>query len=44
VNILASEVFFGGGHMNASGGEYHGSLTQAIEAFEKAIPHYLKKD
>ena len=44
VNILASEVFFGGGHMNASGGEYHGSLTQAIEAFEKAIPHYLKKE
>lgn len=44
VNILASEVFNGGGHKNASGGDFYGSLTKAIEAFEKAIPHYLKKD
>lgn len=43
VNIWASEVFNGGGHMNASGGELFGSLNQAVQLFEKSFPNYLKK-
>lgn len=43
VNIWASEVFHGGGHMNASGGELFGSLQQAVQLFEKTFPKYVKK-
>ncbi len=42
VNIWASEVFHGGGHMNASGGELFGSLNQAVQLFEKSFPKYIK--
>ena len=42
VNIWASEVFKGGGHMNASGGELFGSLNQAVQLFEKSFPKYIK--
>ena len=42
VNIWASEVFHGGGHMNASGGELFGSLSQAVQLFEKSMPKYIK--
>ena len=42
VNIWASEVFNGGGHMNASGGELFGSLNQAVQLFEKTFPQYIK--
>lgn len=44
VNIWANEVFHGGGHMNASGGELFGSIPQAVRLFEKTFPDYLKKD
>ena len=43
VNIWASEVFHGGGHANASGGELFGSLAQAIRLFEQSFPKYVKK-
>ena len=43
VNVWASEVFHGGGHMNASGGELFGSLNQAVQLFEQSFPKYLKK-
>ena len=43
VNIWASEVFHGGGHMNASGGEILGSITYAIKLFEQTYTKYLKK-
>ena len=42
VNIWASEVFHGGGHMNASGGEVFGSLNQAVRLFEDTYKKYLK--
>ena len=42
VNIWASEVFHGGGHMNASGGELFGSLNQAVQLFEQSYKKYLK--
>ena len=42
VNIWASDVFHGGGHMNASGGELFGSLKQAVELFEKTYKQYVR--
>lgn len=33
VNELCSDYFSGGGHRNAAGGEYHGTLQQARETF-----------
>ena len=44
VNIMAHEVFGGGGHANASGGDYIGSLGRAVRVFLKNYPKYLKKD
>ena len=42
VNIWANEVFHGGGHMNASGGELFGQLAQAVRLFEQTYKKYLK--
>lgn len=39
-NKFASNVFNGGGHLNASGGEYYGSLEEAVKLFEDALPEY----
>ena len=43
VNIWAGEVFHGGGHANASGGELFGTLDQAVRLFEQTFPKYIKK-
>ncbi len=42
-NEFAKEFFNGGGHLNASGGEFYGSIEQAIELFEKGIELYKKR-
>ncbi|BAG83456.1 conserved hypothetical protein [Candidatus Azobacteroides pseudotrichonymphae genomovar. CFP2] len=39
-NRFAAEVFNGGGHLNASGGEFNGKLEDAIVLFEKKLPKY----
>ena len=39
-NQFASENFNGGGHLNASGGEYFGSFKNAVKHFEKVLPGY----
>ena len=44
VNIFANEIFRGGGHMNAAGGELFGTVGQAVRLFEKNMNHYLKKE
>ena len=36
-NRFSSTYFHGGGHKNASGGEFYGSLSDAVIAFETAI-------
>ncbi|MDR1645011.1 MAG: bifunctional oligoribonuclease/PAP phosphatase NrnA [Tannerellaceae bacterium] len=36
-NEFAIKYFNGGGHKNASGGEFYGSLPDAVAAFEKAL-------
>ena len=43
VNIWASEVFHGGGHANASGGELFVTLQQAVKLFETTYNKYIKK-
>lgn len=38
VNELCHEHFGGGGHKNASGGEFRGTLQQAVELFRSLLP------
>lgn len=39
-NTFSSENFGGGGHLNASGGEFYGTLDEAVKIFEEALPRY----
>ena len=36
-NLFAANYFDGGGHRNASGGEYYGSLDEAVAIFEEGL-------
>jgi len=36
-NVFASRYFNGGGHKNASGGEFYGSMEEAVKAFEEGL-------
>ena len=45
-NKFASDFFNGGGHLNASGGEFYGTMKDAVDLFEKGLSEYadtLKK-
>lgn len=39
-NKVAAEFFNGGGHLNASGGEFYGSMDEAVELFKRALVKY----
>jgi len=39
-NQFAMEVFGGGGHLNAAGGEFYGKLDDALRLFQEALPRY----
>lgn len=39
-NKVASEYFGGGGHLNASGGEFYGTMDEAKVVFEEALQKY----
>ena len=41
VNVFAKEVFDGGGHANASGGEFYGSLPAAVQRFIENFRDYF---
>jgi phosphoesterase RecJ-like protein len=46
VNKLCEEYFNGGGHLNAAGGEFFGTLQEAVDCLKEAMPlfdHYLPK-
>lgn len=50
-NLFAAAYFNGGGHKNASGGEFYGTLEEAVAVFEKGLQEmnptlagYLNKD
>jgi len=36
-NEFALKYFKGGGHKNASGGEFYGTMEQAVKAFEAGL-------
>jgi bifunctional oligoribonuclease and PAP phosphatase NrnA len=40
VNDFAAKHFNGGGHFNAAGGSFKGSMAEAIARFEEALPLY----
>ena len=42
-NKFAERYFNGGGHKNASGGEFRGTLAEAVEVFEKALPVFFEE-
>jgi len=42
VSRICEENFGGGGHVNAAGGEFHGSLDQALSRLLEIIPNYDK--
>lgn len=39
-NKLAAEYFNGGGHFNASGGEYRGTMEDAVKVLDRAVIAY----
>lgn len=39
-NRVAEEFFNGGGHLNASGGEFYGTMDEAIALFKQAMVKY----
>lgn len=43
VNNLCSEYFGGGGHLNAAGGEFYGSLDDAVAHFKSKVPEIRKR-
>lgn len=43
VNEVCAEHFGGGGHLNAAGGEFYGSLEEAAETFRALMPYNKKK-
>lgn len=42
VNLIASQFFNGGGHRNASGGEFYGTLEAAEKLLVKVLPMFDK--
>ncbi len=42
VNALCAEHFGGGGHRNAAGGEFRGTMQECVERFKKLLPENLK--
>lgn len=41
VNILCARHFNGGGHLNAAGGEFYGSMEQAVQIFKDSLDENL---
>lgn len=42
VNKMCQEFFNGGGHLNAAGGEFYGSLEECIQQLQDAMPQFDK--
>lgn len=43
VQRICKALFNGGGHKNASGGSYHGTLRGAVARFKEALPQYREE-
>ena len=44
VSIFCHDIYNGGGHKNASGGEYYGPLPEAVKLFLDNYEKYFSKD
>lgn len=42
-NEFAADFFNGGGHLNASGGEFYGSFEEALHVFKEGLQQYGEK-
>jgi phosphoesterase RecJ-like protein len=43
-NKFANEYFNGGGHKNASGGEFYGSMEDAVKVWEKGLKEFNQNE
>lgn len=43
VNKVCSDYFGGGGHLNAAGGEFYGTMDECVSTFKKILSENLKK-
>ena len=43
VNVLCNEYFGGGGHLNAAGGEFPGTLDECAELFKSLLKQNKEK-
>ena len=41
-NRFASDFYNGGGHLNAAGGEFKGTLEEAVEIFRKGLDEWSR--
>ena len=44
VNVMTSDHFQGGGHANAAGGKFDGTIEEAIAQFKKVVGQYIQAD
>lgn len=42
INEMASKYFHGGGHANASGGKFEGSMVEAIAEIKRVLPEFTR--
>ncbi len=42
VNKFSEKYFNGGGHVNAAGGEFYGTLEKAVEKFKTKLPEFVR--
>jgi phosphoesterase RecJ-like protein len=43
VNQYSEQYFSGGGHVNAAGGEWNGTLDEAVERLKNTLPGFVRK-
>lgn len=43
VSTLCTDYFSGGGHRNAAGGEFHGTMEECVERFKSLLKENLRK-
>ena len=44
VNLFARKCFNGGGHLNAAGGRFDGSIEEAVAYFKQVLPDFIHKN
>ena len=38
MNMLCERHYNGGGHLNAAGGEFYGTMEEAVDVFKQLMP------